>query len=174
MDGDTSVKKSLDQKFLAHPKQYIGQTLLMIISFFLILLALDLFTDGIVVASLGASGFIAFTGPHTRSSQPRFLVGGYLTGIIAAFICHLIIFGFQRVYFPFFAQNGLAISGALAVGISMFLMVIFNTEHPPACALALGLVVDGFQPLTAMTAFIAIVLLSITKRLLKPFMIDLL
>lgn len=168
------MKKSLDQKFLAHPKQYVGQTLLMIISFFLILLALDLFTDGIVVASLGASGFIAFTGPHTISSRPRFLVGGYITGIIAAFICHLIVNGIEKMAYPFFQQNGLAIAGALAVGVSMFLMVIFKTEHPPACALALGLVVDGFQPLTAITAFVAIVALSLTKRVLKPFLIDLL
>ncbi len=146
----------------------------MIISFFLILFALDLFTEGIVIASLGASGFIAFTGPHTHSSHPRFLVGGYLTGIFTAFLCTQLINSLRMVPFEALHQNGIALAGALAVGGSMFLMVVFNTEHPPASALALGLVIDGFPPTTALIAFITIVLLALTKHILKPYMINLL
>ncbi len=154
--------------------RYLGQSLLMVGSFMLILTFLDLLSDAVIVASLGASGFIAFSEPQRPRSAPRFLVGGYLTGIVAAFACHLVSLLFEGSSLLFLSQNSMEISGAMAVGFSMFLMVVLNTEHPPASALALGLVLDSFPWNTALIALAGISLLSLVKQLLKPYLIDLL
>jgi CBS-domain-containing membrane protein len=56
----------------------------------------------------------------------------------------------------------------------MFLMVVTRTEHPPAAALALGLVLNEWSPLTLLVVISGVVGLSICKRLVLPILMDLL
>jgi CBS-domain-containing membrane protein len=136
---------------------------------------MDVISDRVIVASLGASSFIAFTMPHARTSGPRFLIAGYVIGIISAWICanisHLLI-GNQQ-YMAYHISYHI-IFGALAVGLSVFLMVVTNSEHPPAAALALGLVMDGCPPVSVIVSLIGITALCLIKAVLKRYMIDLL
>ncbi|NLO38227.1 MAG: hypothetical protein GX115_01960 [Ruminiclostridium sp.] len=55
----------------------------------------------------------------------------------------------------------------------MFLMVLFNFEHPPACALSLGFVLTGFNVGTVITVFCITGFLLGVRRLLKKVLIDL-
>jgi CBS-domain-containing membrane protein len=64
--------------------------------------------------------------------------------------------------------------GALAVGLAIFVMVITDTEHPPAAGLALGLVLDEYNHMTAVVALVGIVSLSVMKAVLKPVLKNLL
>jgi len=49
-----------------------------------------------------------------------------------------------------------------------------QTEHPPAAALALGLVLNEWSLLTLVVVIIGVVALSICKQLVLPILMDLL
>ena len=56
----------------------------------------------------------------------------------------------------------------------MFLMVVTKTEHPPAAALALGLVLNEWTLLTLAVVIVGVIALSICKQLVLPILMDLL
>jgi hypothetical protein len=66
------------------------------------------------------------------------------------------------------------IFGALATGLAMLLMVITDTEHPPAASLALGFVLNEWDALTVLAVISGIVALASIKEVLKFRLIDLL
>ena len=55
----------------------------------------------------------------------------------------------------------------------MFTMVVTRTEHPPAAALALGLVLNEWSLLTLIVVLSGIIGLSIIKQLIMPALLDL-
>ena len=61
---------------------------------------------------------------------------------------------------------------ALSVGLSIFVMVVTDTEHPPAASLSLGLVLN-FNHMAIIVALIGIISLSIIRAVLKPTLVDL-
>ncbi|MFH2139105.1 MAG: HPP family protein [Candidatus Omnitrophota bacterium] len=163
----------LDPKFNQNKASYFLQSLLATLAIFVVLILLDARTNSAVIAALGASSFIAFTMPHAELSQPKFLIGSYLLGIISAGICYyLSILPFIK-QIPFVSDFSCIIFGSIAVGLVIFLMVITNTEHPPAASLALGLVFNLFNLKSVFIVFSGIVCLSIIKAILKPVLKDL-
>ncbi|MFP4460991.1 MAG: HPP family protein [Thermotogota bacterium] len=163
----------LDDDFKKHKKQFILQSLMTVGVVSIVLLFLDFIADGIVVASIGASSTIAFGTPHDKTAGPKYLIGGYSFGVISGGLCYLIVFGIQKLFPNISIDYVIALLGAFSVGLTMFLMVITDTEHPPSSALALGLVLDGFSLMTASVAIIGISLISLTQRLFKKYMFDL-
>ena len=166
--------KIFDEKFSCNKIRYIIQCLLATLSVFLVLLVLDVITDTAVVAALGASSFIAFTMPEARASQPRFLVGGYLIGIIVGTACCFLSSSSLLSLIPVIQQYNQVIFGALAVGLAIFLMVVTNSEHPPAAAVALGLAINSFNLWVVIVALVGIILISTIKTIIKPLLINLL
>ena len=167
--------KLIDEKFRNHKARYLFQCSLTTVSVLILLLLMDVISDRVIVASLGASSFIAFTMPHARESSPRFLIIGYAIGIFSACICSYIsclLVGNQQFIAYHISYH--ILFGALAVGLSVFLMVVTNSEHPPAAALALGLVMDGCPPVSIIVSLIGIVALCLIKAALKRYMINLL
>ncbi len=73
----------------------------------------------------------------------------------------------------FMVINSDIIFGALAVGISTFIMVITNTEHAPAAGLALGFVLNQWTWETILVVFWGIIGVSLIKTAMKPILIDL-
>jgi CBS domain-containing membrane protein len=139
----------------------------------LLLLVLDTVTQTVLIAALGASAFIAFAVPRSMVSSPRCLVGGYLVGIIAgsSMATLNILLGLST----FLDGNlGNIIFGALAMGLAMFTMLVTRTEHPPAAALALGLVLNEWTSITLVLVIIAVIALSLCKQLVLPHLLDLL
>ncbi len=126
-----------------------------------------------MIASLGASTFIVFAMPSAHSAKPRGLIGGYLMGIITGII-------FDLVFAWLTAQNAISsahlwytVFGALAVGVTIFLMVITNTEHPPAVGMALAVVIQSWDVASLLFVLAAAVLLAATRALLNRWLIDL-
>jgi CBS-domain-containing membrane protein len=78
----------------------------------------------LLIGSFGASAVLLFGANESPLAQPRNLVGGHLISAIVAV-----------VMVSLFGSNPFTI--ALSVGISIFLMYITNTIHPPGGATAL-------------------------------------
>jgi len=164
--------KLLDEKFRTNKVRYIAQSILATLSILIVLLSLDVITDVAVIAALGASFFIAFTMPDKQVSKPRFLIGGYLVGIAVGSICHYLSLVPLLSQIPAIQKASYIVFCALSVGLSIFVMVVTDTEHPPAASLSLGLVLN-FNHMAIIVALIGIKSLSIIRAVLKPTLLDL-
>jgi len=142
----------IDKKFKENKKLYFLQSALATFTIFLILLFLDVVTHTAIIATLGATAFVVFAMPHAYISKMRVLKGGYIIGMIVGGLCsyaansHIIaINGNEEIAYIIF--------GGLAVGIAILLMVVTNTEHPPAAGMALGLVLNKWDYKTIIFIF---------------------
>lgn len=136
-----------------------------------LLLVLDAVTQTVLIAALGASAFIAFAVPRSLHSSPRHLVGGYVVGILTGSLMNWLN---TLIALSGPAEHAvMVIFGALAISAAMLVMVITRTEHPPAAALALGIVLNEWNLLTLGVVLTGIVVLSIVKRLVLPLLLDL-
>ena len=139
----------------------------------ILLLVLDAVTQTVLIASLGASTFIAFAVPRSPHSDSRHMIGGYLVGIFAGSIMGTLNQALQ-ITDTSFAHASIIGFGALATAIAMFVMVVTKTEHPPAASLALGLVLNEWDLMTLLVILAGVVSLSLLKRLVLPVLMDLL
>jgi CBS-domain-containing membrane protein len=175
---DTPVRPKIlpwrlfDQRFLQHSTHYISQCLLATLVILVVLLMLDTVKQTVLISALGASTFICFTMPHVKSSGPRYLVGGYIVGTSVGVFVSLI--AGQVVLNNVPADATQIIFAAIATGLAIFCMVITDTEHPPAAALALGYVLNEWSVLTIAVVLAGVFLLSMTKESVKKYLIDLL
>jgi CBS-domain-containing membrane protein len=152
-------------------KRYAMQCGLAGLVVLLLLLLLDAVTQTVLIAALGASAFIAFAMPRSQHSGVRNMVGGYVIGMLAGSSMAMLK---ALVSLPGTADHALTIVfGAMAISIAMFMMVVTRTEHPPAAALALGLVFNEWNLLTLSVVLFGILGLSIVKRLVLPSLLDL-
>jgi len=164
-----------DEKFRDNKARYILQCLLATSSSFIILFILDTMSHAAIIAALGASSFIAFTMPEAQMSRPRFLIGGYLVGMATGCLCCYLRWIPLLATLPITRGHSNVLFGAIAVGLAIFVMVITDTEHPPAASLALGLVLnDGCNCKTLAVVLIGIVSLSAIKAVLRPVLRNLL
>lgn len=137
----------------------------------ILLLVLDAVTQTVLIAALGSSAFIAFAVPRSLHSGPRHLIGGYVVGILAG---SLMAWLNGLVNLPGIAEHAvMVLFGALAISAAMLAMVVTRTEHPPAAALALGIVLNEWNLLTLGVVLSGIVALSLVKRLVLPVLLDL-
>lgn len=138
----------------------------------ILLLVLDTVTQTVLIAALGSSSFIAFAVPRSLVSSPRCMVGGYIAGTVAGTLMSTlnVAFNFSN---SVVAHTSLIIFAALATGLAMFIMVMTRTEHPPAAALALGLVLNEWTSLTLLVVIGGVIALSISKQLILPWLMDL-
>jgi CBS-domain-containing membrane protein len=137
------------------------------------LVLLDSVTQTVLIAALGASTFIAFAVPLSLQSSPRHMIGGYLVGIFAGCLMSL-LHTVMAVSNPSIDHTAMIIFGAFATALAMFIMVATRTEHPPAAALALGLVLNEWNLLTLGVVLGGVIGLSICKKLVLPYLMDLL
>jgi len=162
-----------DEKFKSNVSRYIIQSLLAMVIIFVIFLLVETFFNMTIVASLGASTFIALTMPHGNPSRPRYFIGGYVVGAVCgASMNFLNSYLFSANIQPL-GLSPVIFTCALAVGFTMFLMTILDFEHPPAAALALGLVPVSNVLIAALIAIACIAAISAIKALLKRWLIDL-
>lgn len=163
----------LDEKFKLNYKNYILQCALAAAVTFIIFLFVDIISSMIILASYGATTFIAFTMPWGYASRPRNIIGGYLVGSIVGIVVHglHIVFSYANI----FTSNNLLllISSALCVGVTSLILVITDTEHPPAVGMALGLIINSWNFLSILITLTAIIILTIIKEMLKPHLINL-
>lgn len=156
----------IDKSFVRAPKNYIIQSLLAVVAVAIILYFVEVLTHAAIVAALGASTFIVFAMPRSITAQPRRLVGGHIVGLICGSLCY---YAFLTGPLGKLAANWEFICWfvcALAVGLSIFLMAITNTEHPPASATALGIVAHGWSYQVVIFVLVCAISLAIIRRLL--------
>ncbi|MFC2063131.1 HPP family protein [Chloroflexota bacterium] len=163
----------IDKSFKRSPKSFIIQSLLAVVAVAVILYFVEILTHAAVIAALGSSAFIVFAMPHSITARSRKLIGGHIIGLASGTIC----------YYAFLSGPlGNLINNwefttlfiyALAVGLAIFLMVVTNTEHPPAAGTALGIVVYPWSSQVAIFVLSFAIILAIVRRLLISRMKDL-
>jgi len=162
-----------DENFPTHRGQYLKQTLMATSSMLVVLLLLDLVDQTVLIASLGASTFIVFSMPHRKRSAPRYLIGGYAVGTLAG--CGLSLLAGWLKDFSFADPHTIEICcAALASGLAFLIMVVTQTEHPPAAALAIGFVLNDWDLYALIVVFAGIVMVTTIKELIKRRLRDLL
>ncbi len=139
----------------------------------IILTFVEVLTHTAIVTALAASTFIVFAMPGSRAAAPRRLIGGYIVGIICGLLCYYIFNGGLLQEAAERHDIVIWFAYALSVAVSLFMMTITNTEHPPAAATAMGIVAHGFTWQVVIFVVLFAVFLSLTKRLLKPWLKDL-
>lgn len=157
-----SIKK-IDREFRQHWKNYVLQSILATFSVFIVLYFLSL-QHAVIIASIGATAFIIFAMPDSITAQPRNVIGGQLVGLF---------FGFLFSLFPHSTMLPSIIVYSLAVGASIFTMVVIDMEHPPAAGTALGVAITGITWEVFVAIVVSIILLSIIHVLFKPYIRDL-
>jgi len=151
--------KKIDREFRQHWKNYVLQSILATIAVLIVLYFLSL-QHAVIIASIGATAFIIFAMPDNVTAQPRNVIGGHLVGLF---------FGFLFSLFPQYS----IIMYSLAVGASIFTMVVIDTEHPPAAGTALGVAITGITWEVFVAIIISIILLSLIHVLFRPYIRDL-
>lgn len=144
-------------------KHYLYQSLLAAIVVFFVLLILSI-ENAVVIASIGATAFIVFTMPRNLTAKPRRVIGGHIIGLFSGLICTLI---------PHSSTLSSILVFALAVGISICLMVALGLEHPPASGTALGVAITGFSPGVIAAVITSSLVLSLVHHFSKKFLKDL-
>ena len=157
----------LDKNFRVCWPRYLLQCGIATAVIFLVLTLLDGVRQTVLIAAFGSSAFVAFSMPHTESARPRFLIGGYCVGTSMG--CLFSVLGDLSLL----AALPLIALGALAVGASIFVMVVTNTEHPPAAGLALGFVINPWDGESVFVVIAGIVAISLTKEIIKSRLINL-
>jgi len=152
-------------------KRYIMQCGLAGAVVLVLLFVLDAVTQTVLIAALGASAFIAFAVPRSLHSAPRNLIGGYVVGILAGSLMGTL--NAMIDVSPALDHAVMVICGAIAISLAMFTMVVTRTEHPPAAALAIGLVLNEWSLLTLLVVLLGVIGLSIIKQLVLPALLDL-
>ena len=167
--------KVFDSKFRRIPGHYVLQCLMAALAIVVILTLMDAVEHTALIASLGASACIVFTMPQAHVSEPRYLIGGYVVGATVGVVLGLLHRQVGASDLGVSPRAAQLILGGLAVGLAIFLMVVTNTEHPPAAGVALGLVMhERWDWLTIVVILAAIVSLSLVKWLLRRFLRNLL
>ncbi|MDD5126784.1 MAG: HPP family protein [Dehalococcoidales bacterium] len=141
-------------------KHYIYQSLLATFVLVIVLLVLRA-EHAVVVASIGATAFLVFTIPSTPTAKPRRIVGGHIIGLLTGSLCALL---------PHSSTATSVIVYSASVGISMFLMVTLDAEHPPASGTALGVAITGFSPALFLTVITASIILALAHRYLHKYL----
>ncbi len=144
-------------------KNYLYQSLLAAIVVFIILLILTI-ENVVVIASIGATAFIIFTMPRNITARPRRVIGGHLVGLFSGSLC---------AFIPHSSTLAAISVYALAVGISICLMVALDFEHPPASGTALGVAITGFSPGVAIAVITSSIVLSLAHHFSRKFLKDL-
>jgi len=165
--------KILDKNFRQNIARYVFQCCLATITILLILLFLDVLEETAILASLGATAFIVFTMPNAYSSHPRRLIGGYVVGVVVGLVCYFIITSSFFNSLPVSHTISVAVFGAIAVGIAIFVMVATDTEHAPAAGIALGLILNEWEYSTVVFIVSAVIVMASVRKILKPLLIDL-
>ena len=151
------------EEFRLYWKHYVLQSILATCSVFIVLYILSL-QEAVIIASIGATAFIVFTMPNNITAQSRNVIGGHLIGLFYGFLFSLI---------PHSALIFSILIYSLAVGASIFTMVVTDTEHPPAAGTALGVVITGIRLDVLITVVMSIIILSLIHRFFKPYLRDL-
>lgn len=160
-----------DKRFLKNRRAYFLQAMLAGCVVFLVLLNLTEASNDLVIASIASTAFFVFAAPHNPYARTKFIIGGYLIGVVAGVCCSLLMWSMTLplILMP----HGPALFGALTVFLSFLLMVISGLEHPPACAVSLALVLNDWSVWLLVVTVASLFIITVTRQLLAKYLINL-
>ncbi|OGO23378.1 MAG: hypothetical protein A2144_01035 [Chloroflexi bacterium RBG_16_50_9] len=151
------------REFRALWKNYAYQSFMATLVIFLVFWLLSA-EEAVIVASIGSTAFIVFTMPTSLTAKSRRVIGGHITGllcgILGAFILSQWVIPMILVY-------------SVTVGLSIFLMVALDFEHPPASGTALGVAISGFSFKILIAILTSAAILSLAHHYMKKYLKDL-
>jgi CBS domain-containing membrane protein len=162
-----------DPKFFANWPRYIFQCLFVVATMGVVLMLLDSVYQTVLIAALGSSSVLAFSAPSLRASRPRCMVGGYVVAVVVGCGVSLLVHATDNMI-SLDEHSTRILLGALAVGLTMFVMVTTGTEHPPGAAVALGFVLNEWDLMTIVVVLAGISVISAIKESARSKLIDLL
>ncbi|MBI2852980.1 MAG: HPP family protein [Chloroflexi bacterium] len=118
----------------------------------------------VIIASIGSTAFIVFTMPTSFAAKSRKIIGGHTVGFLCGTIGALAI---QQLTIPSI------VTYSLTVGLSIFLMVALDFEHPPASGTALGVAISGFSFKVMVAILTSAIILSLAHHYTKKHLRDL-
>jgi len=142
-------------------KNYLFQSLLASLTIFISLLLLNIKRNPVIIASIGATAFVVFAMPKDYTASFKNVLGGHLIGIFSGLVSSLI---------PHHNYLSTILIYSLAVGLSIFIMVISDTEHPPASGTALGIAISGFSLELVGILLGMVLIISLIRRIFKPYL----
>ena len=162
-----------DPGFVSAPLRFGLQTLLATLVMLAILTFVDSLSTAAIAAGLASSVVGIFIAPSNSTARIRSVAGGHGVALVLGSMFSAILFLAPVEIFLQDRSVVLHLSLALAVGGSMLLMAITNTEHPPAAGTALGMASREFDVLIFFSIIGAVGLLAILKLVLRPYLRDL-
>ena len=168
----------VDRRIRRRWKNYLFQCGISTLALMMILLVVDVVFQAAIVVAIASTAFIIFVMPHSTASNPRRVVGGHVVGVIVGW-CSTLVLALLGEDIASQSRIALNIIAAASVGVSIFIMVVTDTNHPPAAGTALGLTIgEGSLGegtfLTILFILVGTVILSTVHRILRPKLINLL
>lgn len=158
----------IDEKFRKDPGSFYFQSILATLAIFVTMCVLDVFTQTTIIATMGASCFILFAMPKTEASNARRVIGGYIIGTIIGIGCWYVSEMKDMLnYIPSIRYLDI-MTAAIAVGLTIFVMAVSDSEHPPAAGLAMAFVFNPWDNWTITVVIGGISLLVGIKQLMIP------
>lgn len=147
---------------LAGLKGPLFKSLLIAVFVWVVFAFTSFWDDTLLITSIGASAFIAFTFPEAKSSAPRVLMGGYACACVWG-----LVFGYSRHWLGAQLGRGVLVPLCLlCVFLTALCMMLLSFEHPPSVALAIGILLSASPLQMAFIALLSISALCLARALL--------
>ncbi|HCZ06320.1 MAG: hypothetical protein PWP37_747 [Thermotogota bacterium] len=161
----------IDRRFRPNLAKYVFQCLLATGVILFALIAFDILKTTAIIATVGSSAFIVFTMPGAKTARTRNILGGYAVGMgtgisLDLLARYLIAYGWDL-------RPTEIVFASVAVGLAIFLMVVFDVEHPPSAGAAMGFVINEWDARTVIFILLTLLIFVLTKRFLRNYLIDL-
>ncbi len=153
----------ISREFKAFWKNYLVQSVLAATTILIVFWFLHE-EQAVIIAAIGGTAFIVFIMPSSTTAKSQKVMAGHFIGFISGMLGVLIL--------QYSAITPMVIY-ALAVGMSVFLMVTLKLEHPPATGTALGVAISGYEARVLIAILTSAIILSLAHRLLRRFLKDL-
>ena len=164
----------IDRRFRRHWKSYLFQCAMCMLALLAILLVVDVVLRAAIVVAIASTAFIVFVLPHSQAANPRRIVGGHVVAVLVGSALSLIYIVPGMADLETTSRIARDLTAVVTVGISILIMVVTDTEHPPAAGTALGLVVVGWTPSAVVFVLTGAVTLSAMHWFLRPYLKNLL
>ena len=164
----------LNRNFRRQLPKYLFQCGLATVALIIILLVQDAVFHAAIVVAIASTVFIIFVIPDSVAAVPRKVIGGHVVAVIVGSVLSTIL---NIPAIDAVVKDSSYITdliAALSVGLSIFLMVITDTEHPPAAGTALGLIIPGWSWSAVVFIVCGALILSMMRLVLRPKLVNLL
>ena len=163
-----------DRRVLTRAPQYLFQCGLATLALLLILIIEDAVLNAAIVVAVASTAFIIFVILDSIAATHRRVIGGHVAALLIGGLLSLLLH--SALLEPLVEQNSIIfdVMAALSLGLSILLMAVTNTEHPPAAGTALGLIIQGFSWNLVLFVLMSALLMTLIRIVLRPRLTNLL